>query len=348
MVPFAGWEMPVSYPIGTIAEVKACRSACGLFDVSHMGEVSVAGPDASRFLDTATTNDLKRLQDGSAQYSLLLTGRGGVVDDIIVYRETHSRYLIVVNASRRAEDFARLREIGSSYAVEIADISDEKGLIAVQGPESLRIIAALIGAQNIPKKRFDFTHTEMAGCDVTVSRTGYTGEDGVELLCETADARAVWDTLLGLGAVPCGLGARDLLRLEAGYPLYGHELDEEHTPFESGVGWVVKMDKGDFAGRSALLEAGPAARKSKLVGLQTTAPANAIARPGCPVETADLAEHAGVITSGTLSPIVAAGIALARVRTDLARVGQELAIDIRGRKVMSRVVRLPFVGGAIS
>jgi aminomethyltransferase len=339
-VPFAGWEMPVSYPIGTVAEVKACRTGIGLFDVSHMGEVLVWGPDAERFLNFATPGFFDSSSPGHAQYSLLLNDNGTIIDDIIVYPYSPEHILIVVNASRIEEDSARFLELAQGFDIDIEDRSPQKSLIAVQGPKSLDAARQLV---RIPTKRFEFCDCEIDGNTVMVARTGYTGEDGVEILCDNEAAPGLWKKLVQLGGVQCGLGARDVLRLEAGYPLYGHELDEAHTPYESGVGWVIKPGNEGFVGRKALIEAHANKPGCRLVGLKAVSPANSIPRQGCIVESLDSGKIIGDVTSGTLSPTLGCGIALARVEREFAKTGTTLTIDIRGRKVPAEVVRTPFV-----
>jgi aminomethyltransferase len=342
MVPFAGWDMPVSYPIGTAAEVRACRSTAGLFDVSHMGEVSVDGAEAESFLQSLTTNDVARLAPGEAQYSMLLNDRGGVIDDIIVYRVAASQFIVVVNAGCHDKDVEWIIAHSNASDVKIADLSDQTALIAVQGPNAVAMASGLTEMPLAELKRFQFSHGKCDGdIPVLFSRTGYTGEDGFEIFCPWDSAPPIWGALSELGAIPCGLGARDVLRLEAAYPLYGHELDSSHTPYESGTGWAVKLKKGQFVGSDALLKQREAGVPTVLVGLTMTDPSNAIAREGYAVLAGD-SEPVGQITSGTLSPTVGRGIAMGRVNRPNAAIGSRLNVDIRGRSVGADVTKLPF------
>jgi len=336
MVPFAGWDMPVSYA-GTVGEVAAVRSGAGLFDVSHMGEVTATGAGAFEFVQSVTSNDVSRLGPGAAQYSLLLNETGGIIDDIIVYCRAANDYLIVLNAGCKDKDWAWLRAQAEGRPdLMLSDISDETALIAVQGPEAVEMVNVLAGGNVRNLGRFQFAALSLLGGDATFSRTGYTGEDGFEIFCGWSDAPALWNMLTERGAKPAGLGARDVLRLEAAYPLYGHELDAETGPFESGVGWAVKRSKGHFVGSDAL-PAGKPVRK--LVGLRMDE--RAIPREHFPVYDAAGAE-AGQTTSGTWSPTVKAGIAMARLPSALAPPGTRVSVDIRGRRAPATVVALPF------
>lgn len=339
MVDFAGWEMPVQYS-GIIDEHVAVRTRAGLFDVSHMGEVEVRGPGALAACQHATANDVGRLADGQAQYSLLLTPEGGIVDDVIVYRRAADRFLICVNASNRERDFAYLRE--HARGAEVIDRSDEYALLALQGPRATSILARLTGAQLARVPRFAFTEGEVAGCGGLIAHTGYTGEDGWELYCAPEDADALWNAILDAGRpdgiAPAGLGARDTLRLEAALPLYGHELSEEGTPFEARLAWVVRMEKGDFVGRAALAthrERGP---RRCLVGIELTEPG--VPRAGYRVLRGD--GPVGEVTSGTKSPTLGKGIALGYVEPTASNLATALAVEIRGKAVAAQVVRLPF------
>ena len=260
IVPFAGWEMPVQYA-GVIDEHRAVRSAAGLFDVSHMGEVRVRGAGAQDFLQRLTPNDVAKLADGQAHYSGLLTERGTYLDDLLVYRLAADDYLVVVNAANRERDVAWIEGRAAEFGrdVEVADRSDDYALLALQGPRAAAILGPLATPDVTAIRYYHFGHGEVDGVPALISRTGYTGEDGFELYVAPDDARRLWDRLLAAGReeglAPAGLGARDTLRLEAAMALYGHELDEETTPYEAGLGWVVKLDKGDFVGREALRRA---------------------------------------------------------------------------------------------
>ncbi len=342
MVPFAGWDMPVSYPIGTVGEVRACRTNAGLFDVSHMGEVMVTGEGALAFLQYITTNNVAKLADGDAQYSMLLNLEAGVLDDIIVYRIAAENFIVVVNASCHDKDLAWIQDNAANFAVKIVDLSDLTALIAVQGPEAVAMVAKTTAAPIASLKRFQFLRAEEDGIPVLYSRTGYTGEDGFELFMPWENAPEIWQRFFELEAVPCGLGARDVLRLEAAYPLYGHELDEMHTPAESGTYWATKMLKGEFIGRSSLEKQLAAGVAETIVGIKMVDPPNSIPREGCALFLPDVEGPIGVVTSGTLSPMAGCGIAMARLRVEASTLGTDLLVDIRGRRVPARLVKLPF------
>ena len=352
MVPFAGWDMPVSYA-GTVSEVAAVRSSAGIFDVSHMGEVTVEGEGAFDFVQYVTTNDVSKLVPGKAQYSLLLNEGGGIIDDIIVYCMGEKDYLIVLNAGCKDKDWEWLQAQAESRSnVTLTDISDTKALIAVQGPNAVKLVAEAMNKpgqnrgyerdyqlENV--RRFNFVGIHEYGAPLILSRTGYTGEDGFEIFCEWEDAPLLWKILTEAGATPAGLGARDVLRLEAAYPLYGHELDAETSPFESGVGWAVKMNKGDFIGRAAL--AGKALSR-QLIGIRMDE--RAIPREHYTITDAE-GNKIGETTSGTWSPTVKAGIATARVNLSHADLGRRVFVDIRGRRAPATTVSLPFYRNGI-
>jgi aminomethyltransferase len=340
MVDFAGWDMPVSYG-GTVGEIAAVRGGAGLFDVSHMGEARVRGAGALAFVQRVTANNASKLVPGAAQYSLLLNPEGGIIDDIIVYCiSAGDEYMIVLNAGCKDKDWAWLVEqTAGDETVTLTDESDDTALIAVQGPTAVALVAGLVGADAADTERFHFVSITWNGIPCVFSRTGYTGEDGFEIFCPWADAPQVWDMLTVAGAAPAGLGARDVLRLEAAYPLYGHELNDTWKPWESGVGWAVKTKKGDFIGRAAVVEAKPTI-SSKLVGLTLTE--RGIPRENCVVFAADGERPLGIITSGTMSPTVKAGIAMAHLNKEDAEIGTSVLVDIRGRKVAAQVTALPF------
>ncbi|HXO42844.1 MAG TPA: glycine cleavage system aminomethyltransferase GcvT [Thermoanaerobaculia bacterium] len=347
MVGFAGWEMPVQYT-GVIEEHRAVRSAAGLFDVSHMGEVRVRGAGAERFLQRLTPNDVAQLVPGRAHYSGLLTDRGTYVDDLLIYRLAADDFLVVVNASNAARDLAWIREHGPDRGsaepadVEIADEGDRFALLALQGPQALAILEPLASPGIAGLRYYGFLRGEVAGVPAILSRTGYTGEDGFELYLEPQGAPEVWRRLLAAGAphglVPAGLGARDTLRLEAAMALYGHEIDERTTPLEAGLSWVVKLGKGDFLGRAALLEQSEQGVRRTLVGF--TVEGRGIARQGHGVLSGG--EAVGEVTSGTWSPTLEKAIGMAYVPPALAAPGTELELDVRGRKLPAAVVELPF------
>lgn len=336
LVPFAGWEMPVSY-VGTVAEVAAVRTAAGLFDVSHMGEATVKGPGALAFIQRVTTNDAGRLTPGRAQYSLLLNEAGGVIDDVIVYCRAADDYFFVLNAGCKDKDWAWLQsQAAGPEDAALSDVSDRTALIAVQGPSAVPLVDGMMDHGSAALSRFAFDERRWRGMPLTVSRTGYTGEDGFEIFCAWDDAPDLWDALVAGGALPAGLGARDVLRLEAGYSLYGHELDAETGPAESGVGWAVKKTKGAFVGRDALSAPSPARR---IVGLRMDE--RAIPREGFAVSDAE-GLPIGQTTSGTWSPTVKAGIAMARLGAGHSAPGTRVFVDIRGRRAPATVAPLPF------
>ncbi len=324
MVPFAGWEMPVQYE-GVIPEHLAVRSDAGAFDVSHMGQLHVEGPASSDFLQSILSNDLDRIGDGEAQYTLLTNERGGIVDDLIVYRMSHGHYLLVVNAGNREHAFAWLKE-RELRGTEVRDASDEYALVAVQGPASLE----RLDLGEAPA----FTHAmgEIDGVEVMVCRTGYTGETGVELLCADDDGGTLWDAVLARGVVPCGLGARDTLRLEVCYPLHGNDITEDTDAISAGLGWTCALAT-DFTGADVLrrvTDEGPASRLAAFVMEE-----KAIPRPGMAIE-------GGVeVTSGTQSPSLDVGIGMGYVPAGRAAAGTELVIDVRGKPRRARVVPKP-------
>jgi len=336
LVDFAGWEMPVQYT-GVLAEHKAVREKAGLFDVSHMGRMVLKGPGAGAFLQGLLTNNVERLRPGEGQYTLALNEAGGARDDLIIFR-LEDGFLVVFNAGNRAKILGHFRA-RLPAGVPLDDRSDELAMIALQGPASPRILGRA-GRRADGLKRFCLGSFEVAGHRMWVSRTGYTGEDGFELYPESRDAVATWEALREAGKdVPvaeCGLGARDGLRLEVAYPLYGHELDEETTPWEAGLGWVVKMEKGPFLGREALEAAKLAGPRKKLVGLAVTGP---VPRQGFEVRAGGL--PVGRVTSGTFSPVLGKGIALAYVGTD-KDLSRDASVVIRERPVPAVMVSLPF------
>lgn len=346
MIPFAGWLMPVQYA-GQIAEHKAVRSAAGLFDLGHMGQVDVAGPDALPFLQWVASSDIGSLAPGQAIYGLLPNARGGVIDDIIVYRRPdRDGYMVVVNASNRGKDVAHLlaeRAAHPEWDVAVRDVSDETGMIAIQGPAAVGIVAKLTDADLGAIGPFHWASAEVAGVPAMVARTGYTGEDGFEFYTAIGDIATLWDALLeagaGAGCVPVGLGARDTLRLEARMPLYGNEMDDDISPLEAGLGWAVALDKGPFVGRdaiAALKEAGPSRRT---VGFRMVERGGA-PRHGYPVLVDG--RVVGQVTSGAPSPTLGENIGLALVERGVAGLGKPLDIEIRGKPVRAEQVKLPF------
>jgi aminomethyltransferase len=340
LVDFAGWEMPLQYH-GVIDEHLAVRSRAGLFDVSHMGEIEVRGAGALEFCQALTANDVARLQIFQAQYNLLLNERGGVVDDVIVYRVNADAYFICVNASNSDKDFAWLSERASG-GVEVENQSALYGQLALQGPAAVKILARLTAQRLDAIQSFHFAFADVAAIRCMIARTGYTGEDGFELYCHSEQAERLWEVLLEAGApdglVAVGLGARDTLRLEKAYPLYGHELDESTTPLEAGLGWVTKLAKPAFLGREVLLKQKAEGITRKLVGLELLAPG--IARSD--YQLFKNGRNIGRVTSGTLSPSLGKAIALAYVASAEAALGNVIDVEIRRRIVPARVVALPF------
>ncbi len=324
LVPFAGWEMPVQYE-GVIPEHMAVRTDCGAFDVSHMGQIHADGPTAQRFLQEMLSNDLDRVADGDAQYTLLTNDEGGIVDDLIVYRFAHGQFLLVVNASNRDAVYEWLKE-REPRGTEVRDASDEYALVAVQGPRSLERLG--LGEARA------FTHEmgELDGVEVLVCRTGYTGELGVELCCAEDDAASLWDAVLSRGAVPCGLGARDTLRLEVCYPLHGSDIGPETDPISAGLGWACALDK-EFTGVEVLRGVKAAGPSRKLVPFVMEE--KAVPRQGMPVE------GGGEVTSGTHSPMLDRGIGMAYVPAERSAPGTELVVDVRGKPRRASVVRKP-------
>jgi aminomethyltransferase len=324
MVPFAGWEMPVQYE-GVIPEHKAVRSDCGVFDVSHMGEFEVEGPRATELLQATLSNELERIGPGEAQYTLLTNERGGILDDLIAYRLDEFRYLLIVNAANRDSDFRWLkeRELPGS---DVRDVSDEYALLAVQGPRTIKRLS-------LPEARqFTFAEGEVDGIACMVNRTGYTGEDGCELLVMADDAPVLWDRVLERGAVPCGLGARDTLRLEACFPLHGQDITPDTDAISAGLGWCCNLDK-EFTGAQPLREVKARGPERKLVPFVMEE--KAVPRSGMPIE------GGGEVTSGTHSPMLDRGIGLGYVPADGAQVDNESTIDVRGRARRARIVKRP-------
>lgn len=342
LIDFGGWDMPVQYAAGTIKEHKAVREAVGLFDVSHMGEVYLRGPKAAEVVDRLTTNNVVGAPVGKAVYTLLCLPSGGVVDDCIFYKRADDEYFVIVNASNAAKDVAWFREHASGQC-DVVDVSDETALIAVQGPKAIAMVEQLAGGALAGMASFTFRDAEVAGVRCVAARTGYTGEEGFELACANADAPRLWTALLDaatpLGGLPIGLGARDSLRLEAKLPLYGNDLDEEHTPLEAGLGWAVKLDGRDFIGASVLRAQKAQGVTRQLVGFKIADDARAIARHGyAVVDRAATPPAIGVVTSGGPGIYVGGAIGLAYVPTTHAAAGTALAIDCRGKDVAATVV----------
>jgi aminomethyltransferase len=340
MTSFAGWQMPLRYGSET-AEHQAVRHAAGLFDLSHMGEIAVTGPGAGAALDYALTGFISVLRPGRARYTMICAADGGVLDDLVVYRQGEQEYLVIANASNTSVVFESLRSRASGFDAVVADATDDYALIAVQGPEAAGILRSLTSLDLGPMKYYAGAFGSVAGAPAWVARTGYTGEDGFEVYCRPSDAVGVWEAFFASGApeglVPAGLAARDTLRLEAGMPLYGNELGPDVTPFEAGLGRVVKFDKpGDFVGRSALLDAVEPSRR--LVGL--TIQSRRVARHGYPVLAGG--EVCGVVTSGAPSPTLGHPIAMAYLNASADARDAVLTVGIRGEAVPVQLTDLPF------
>jgi aminomethyltransferase len=333
MVDFAGWEMPVQYA-SIVKEHLAVRSGAGIFDVSHMGEIFFEGPAAKVACSKLFVNDARRLSTGQGQYSLIPNEEGGVVDDVIVYRLAEQTFLVCVNASNIEKDFDWLRD-RAPEGCAVTNRSDRYALLAVQGPAALDVLRQVLPDAEIPK-RFAFSNAKFHDGEVLIARTGYTGEDGCEIFVAPDAAAALWQAFVAAGAVPAGLGARDTLRLEAALPLYGHELDDRISPYEAGLGWVVKLNRPEMTGYKALLTARDEGVGRRLVGLVTE---GGIARQGCAVLAGD--QRIGTVTSGSVGPELGHPVALALV-TGQAGSGEAVAVEIRGRLKNARVTNLPF------
>lgn len=340
IVPFAGYLLPVQYGTGVMKEHMAVRTACGLFDVSHMGEIICKGPDALKNLNMLLTNNYTVMAEGQARYSPMCNEQGGVVDDLIVYKVREDCYFIVVNAANKDKDFAWMKAHQSGNVV-FEDISSQVAQLALQGPKAAEILKKLVREEDIPEKYYTCRfHRKIDGMDCVISRTGYTGEDGVEIYLAAENGPRLWELLMEAGReeglIPCGLGARDTLRLEAAMPLYGHEMDDSISPKEAGLGIFVKMDKEDFIGRQALIDKGPLTRKR--VGLKVTG--RGIIREHQAVYAGD--RQIGITTSGTHCPYLGYPVAMALVDVAWKEPGTAVEVDVRGRRVSAEVVPLPF------
>ena len=345
MVDFGGWDMPVQYPAGTIEEHLRTRTHAGLFDVSHMGEIDVKGADAITFVNRLTSNDVTKLIDGQAQYSALTTPQGTVIDDLLVYRLAQDHLLLVVNASTTDKDWDWIKSHHAGEAVELNNVSADYCQLALQGPDALSILQKLTKLPLNEIKYYHFTHGSVDGVVGIVSRTGYTGEDGFEVYAPADRAEQLWNKILDAGetgtptgVLPCGLAARNTLRLEAGMALYGNDIDDTTTLLEANLGWICKLDKGDFTGREALVHQKEAGIKRKLVGFEVTD--RGIARDH--QEVLVDGQRIGHVTSGSPAPFLKKNIGLAYVPAEFATVGQVIQIDVRGRLVGAQVVKTPF------
>ena len=338
LVPFAGYEMPVTYA-GLVEEHHAVRTRCGLFDVSHMGEFFVSGPGALDLLQYATSNDVARLQPGQVQYSCMPNGRGGIVDDVLVYRLAETEFMLVVNASNREKDFAWLLGL-NRWDATLEDRSEQYALLALQGPEAAAVLRPLAdGPDPAALTYYTFRHGTVCGKPALISATGYTGAGGFELYVAPEDAPEVWRALLAAGVPPCGLGARDTLRLEAGFCLYGNDIDDTTSPIEAGLGWITKFTK-DFVDRARLEDQKSNGTTRILRGLRVLD--RGIPRHGYTVEDAD-GNTVGVVTSGTMAPTVGCGIGLAYLAADAAELGSHVFVRVRNNALRAEVVRPGFL-----
>jgi aminomethyltransferase len=345
MIDFGGWDMPVQYPAGTIEEHLRTRTHAGLFDVSHMGEVDVSGADAIAFVNRITSNDVTKLVDGQAQYTTLTTPQGTVIDDLLVYRFAADHLLLVVNASTTDKDWEWIKSHHAGESVELNNVSADYCQLALQGPDAQSILQKLTNQPLDEIKYYHFKLGTVDGIEAIVSRTGYTGEDGFEVYAAAGRAEQLWNKILDAGnsgsengVLPCGLAARNTLRLEAGLALYGHEIDETTTLLEANLGWICKLDKGDFIGREALARQKEEGLKRKLVGFEVTD--RGIARDN--QEIVVNGERVGKVTSGSPAPFLKKNIGFAYVPVEYASVGQEIEIDVRGRLVGAQIIKTPF------
>jgi aminomethyltransferase len=345
MVEFGGWDMPVQYAAGTMTEHLRTRTHAGLFDVSHMGEIDVRGPEAISLVNRLTSNDASKLVNGQAQYSALTTPEGTVIDDLLVYRFAEDHLLLVVNAGTTDKDWDWIKSHHGDENVELQNVSADYCQIAVQGPDALSILQKLTAVPLLGIKYYHFREAPVDGVASIVSRTGYTGEDGFEVYAAPDKAEQLWNKILDAGnfgdekgILPCGLAARNTLRLEAGMCLYGHEIDETTTLLEANLGWITKLNKGDFIGRERLQKQKEEGLKRKLVGFEVTD--RGIARDGQEVLIGG--KRVGPVTSGSPAPFLKKHIGMAYVPVEFANQGQAIEIDVRGRLVGAQIVALPF------
>lgn len=345
MVDFGGWDMPVQYPAGTIEEHLRTRNHSGLFDVSHMGEIDVRGAEAIALVNYLASNDASKLIDGQAQYSALTTPDGAVVDDLLVYRFAGDHLLLVVNAGTTEKDWEWITSHRRSEAAELKNVSSDYCQLALQGPDALGILQQLTDVQLADIKYYHFAEGQVDNVPAIVSRTGYTGEDGFEVYAAAEKGEQIWNKMLDAGnygsdtgVLPCGLAARNTLRLEAGMALYGHEIDEATTLLEANLGWICKLNKGDFIGREALAKQKEAGVQRRLVGFEVTE--RGIARDGQEVVVAGA--RVGKVTSGSPAPYLKKNIGMAYVPTEFANEGQQIQIDVRGKLVGAQIVKTPF------
>jgi aminomethyltransferase len=337
MVDFGGWELPVQFS-GILDEHEAVRTRAGIFDVSHMGEIIVKGPESLALLQKMTCNDVSKLSDERAHYNGLLYPTGGFVDDILIYRNSADDYFVVVNASNSDKDFEWMRDNASGMDVEVENVSADYAQLAIQGPNAEALLQPMTSTDLPAIKYYRFSRGSVDGVPAIISRTGYTGEDGFELYVAPEHAPRLMQKIIDAGAKPCGLGARDTLRLEAKMALYGNDIDHTTTPLEADLEWIVKLDKGEFAGRDVLDREKAEGPRRKLVGFEMVD--RGIARHGYPI--VEGSEEIGVVTSGTHSPTLKKAIGLAYLPLDKAAHGNEFAVLIRGKETRARVVPTPF------
>lgn len=337
MVDFGGWDLPVQYS-GILAEHEAVRSHAGVFDVSHMGEVTVKGRDALALLQKMTCNDVSKLEDGRAHYNGLLYPTACFVDDILIYRNAADDYFVVVNAANTDKDFEWMLKSAAGMDVEVRNVSAHYAQLAIQGPDAERLLQPMTPSALAPIRYYRFTHGKVDGAPALISRTGYTGEDGFEVYVAPEHGPRIMQKMIDAGAKPCGLGARDTLRLEAKMALYGNDIDDQTTPLEADLGWIVRLDKGDFAGRDVLERQKAEGTKRKLIGFEMVD--RGIARHGYPV--VEGSKEVGVVTSGTHSPTLKKAIGLAYLPSDRTAPGTEFMVLVRGKETRARVVPTPF------
>lgn len=346
MVDFAGWEMPIQFD-SIINEHNLVRTKCGLFDVSHMGEIEIEGPDAIAFSDHLVSNSVASLKNGAILYSSMCNEKGGIVDDVLVYRISNDKTMFVVNASNKDKDYEWIKQNSKGFDITVKDASDKFAQIAIQGPLAQEILSEISQVQLDQIPFYHFVYGRVNGIKVLISRTGYTGEDGFELYTDTESVVPLWRKLLEVGASrgvsPIGLGARDTLRFEACYMLYGNELNDDTTPLEAGLKWTVKLDK-DFIGKETLVKQDEEGVEYKLKGLEVSG--RAIARHGC--EVFDGEEKIGWVTSGMFSPTLGKSLALAYLKKDYWKSGTQVQLSIRGKMVPANVVKTPFYRGSVN
>ncbi|MDL2248853.1 glycine cleavage system aminomethyltransferase GcvT [Tyzzerella sp. OttesenSCG-928-J15] len=338
MVPFAGYSLPVQYS-GLIAEHNAVRNAAGLFDVSHMTEIFIEGKDALKCVNYIFSNDFTKMESGKVRYSVMMNDNGGIVDDMVLYKAGDEKFIVVGNGANRQKDFDWIKQ-NQTGDVTISDLTDYYAQMAIQGPNSKSVLLKLVSEEDIPEKYYSYKQGKIMGKNALISQTGYTGEHGYEIYVNPDDAVEIWEGLLeageDLGLIPCGLGARDTLRLEAGMPLYGHEMSDEINPVEAGLKFAVKMQKDDFVGKAALSEIGDSGRTR--VGIKITG--KGIAR-----EDSDIlvnGEVVGKTTSGTHAPYLGYPIAMGYVKNEHSQVGTAIVINVRGRMIEAEIVEMPF------